>query len=134
MKIYTSYFSNHKKLSKHGIVMIGIALFPPKWFYGQSLKMLAPTYSIFNQKPFDEQRYTERFKKEVLANLDVRKVIDIIDSLGEGKDVALCCYEKPEDFCHRHIVAEWLQEQIGIEVEEFVEEQQKPQSTQMSLF
>lgn len=25
-----------------------------------------------------------------------------------NKDILLCCYEKPEDFCHRHILAEWF--------------------------
>lgn len=28
--------------------------------------------------------------------------------LSGGKDIALICYEKPTDFCHRHLVAEWL--------------------------
>ena len=25
-------------------------------------------------------------------------------------DIALVCYEKPGDFCHRHLVADWLNE------------------------
>lgn len=42
MKIYTSYFANSKKLRKEGIVVIGIALYPPKWYVGPSLKMAPP--------------------------------------------------------------------------------------------
>jgi uncharacterized protein (DUF488 family) len=33
-------------------------------------------------------------------------------------NIALVCYEKPTDFCHRHLVADWLKEH-GYECEEF---------------
>ena len=35
-----------------------------------------------------------------------------------GKDIALICYEKPSDFCHRHLVAEWLNKN-GFKCEEW---------------
>ena len=35
-----------------------------------------------------------------------------------GTEIALICYEKPENFCHRHLVAEWLQE-AGYQVQEY---------------
>ena len=38
---------------------------------------------------------------------------------GKGKDIALICYEKPGEFCHRNIVREWLKE-FGYKVEEYV--------------
>ena len=34
-------------------------------------------------------------------------------------DCVLLCYEKPGDFCHRHILANWLEENFGFKVEEF---------------
>lgn len=135
MKIYTSYFSNGKKLSAANVIMVGIALFPPKWFYGQSLKQLAPSYGIFHEN--DKERYTERFKNEVLNNIDPYWVLEVLERLAGGHDVALCCYEKPSDFCHRHIVAQWLMEKTGVEVTEFGNEPKKeevPQPQQMSLF
>ena len=135
MKIYTSYFSNGKKLSAANVMMVGIALFPPKWFYSQSLKQLAPSYGIFHEK--DENRYVERFKNEVLKNIDPYWVLEVLERMTGGRDVALCCYEKPGDFCHRHIVAQWLMENTGVEVTEFGVEPKKeevPQPQQMSLF
>ena len=36
--------------------------------------------------------------------------------------IALICYEKPTDFCHRHLVADWLNKN-GIECEEWEEMQ-----------
>ena len=116
-------------------MMVGIALFPPKWFYSQSLKQLAPSYGIFHEK--DENRYVERFKNEVLKNIDPYWVLEVLERMTGGRDVALCCYEKPGDFCHRHIVAQWLMENTGVEVTEFGVEPKKeevPQPQQMSLF
>lgn len=33
--------------------------------------------------------------------------------------ICLICYEKPSDFCHRHLVAEWLNE-CGFECREWL--------------
>lgn len=29
-------------------------------------------------------------------------------SKEDNVNIVLLCYEKPEDFCHRHLVADWL--------------------------
>jgi len=55
----------------------------------------------------------------ILAHLNADDVIRDIERISNGSDVALCCYEKPMDFCHRHILAKWLTKQTGIEVKEF---------------
>ena len=138
MKIYTSYFANGKRLSAANVLMVGVALFPPKWFFGQSLKQLAPSYSIFNEKPFNAERYTQRYRGEVLKNIDPYWVIEVLERISGGRDVALCFYEKPGDFCHRHILAQWLMESTGVEVTEFGEDEKKepeqPQPMQLNLF
>lgn len=124
MKIYTSYFANGAKLKKAGIQMIGIALFPPKWFGGSSIPYVAPTWSILHNSKGSEE-YTLRFKSEVLAKRDPQTFLKMIEAMSQGKDVALCCFEKPGDFCHRHIVAEWMKETLGIEVSEYEEKREK---------
>lgn len=43
------------------------------------------------------------------------------------------CYEKSEDFCHRHLVAEWLTG-AGFPVEEFREQEETQIWEQESLF
>lgn len=97
--------------------MIGIALYPPRWFHGQTLHSVSPTHSILHEE--SHEVYTERFKKEVLAKVAPRMFVEDIERISGGNDVALCCFEKPDDFCHRHIVAEWLNEKLGLGVEEF---------------
>lgn len=119
MKIYTSYFANKKQLVEAGIMPIGIALYPPRWFGGKSIKSVAPTHSILKDPYFTEERYTQRYREEVLANVDLQEFIEQINSLSNGQDVALCCYEKPEDFCHRHILADWINEHLRLDIQEF---------------
>jgi uncharacterized protein YeaO (DUF488 family) len=138
MKIYTSYFSNGKRLSAANVVMVGVALFPPKWFYGTSLKQVAPKYSILKDTIFTKERYTQRYRNEVLSHVDPYWVIEVLERISGGRDVALCCFEKPGDFCHRHILAQWLMENTGVEVTEFGaydnKEPEHPQPKQISLF
>ena len=118
MKIYTSYFSNGAKLAKSGIMMIGIALYPPKWFTGLSNKYVSPSWDILHNSKSKED-YVQRFNSEILAHRDPKAFLSAIEKMANGKDVALCCFEKPDDFCHRHLVAKWLNEKLGIQVEEF---------------
>ena len=99
--------------------MIGIGLYPPRWFYGISLKQVAPTKSILLAKDETQAGYIRRYKAEVLAPQDMRQFLKAVEAASGGQDVALCCYEKPEDFCHRHILADWIKEKTGVEIEEY---------------
>ena len=119
MKIYTSYFAKGKTLRAQGIKIISIALYPPPHTKFDSLLCLAPTHSILYDKYRTDERYTHRYINEVLGKIDANNIIEQISSIARGSDVALCCYEKPNEFCHRHLVAKWIQEHTGMEVEEF---------------
>ena len=118
MKLYTSYFANAKALEKANIMVIGIALYPPRWYSGPSIREVAPTYSILKMTHSDEE-YTRRYKAEILAPMNITAFIDKVRQITCGRDAALCCYEKPEEFCHRQLLAEHLRAH-GIEIEEFV--------------
>lgn len=120
MKIYTSYFANLKNLEKDDIVPIGICCYPPKWFKGPNLRAIAPSPDILEKCKSSHAEYEKRYRTEVLLLFkDANILLERISFISGGKDAALCCYEKPSDFCHRHILAKWLEEQTGIKVEEF---------------
>jgi len=134
MKIYTSYFGNSRKLKEAGIKIICVAIGKPRFFSGvpQMLNVCPTRYMISGACSHDE--YLKLYDN-ILANQDANKVIEQIKSLSNGQDVALCCYEKPGDFCHRHILAKWLTEKTGIEITEFgVVEKKEPKYEQASLF
>ena len=107
--IYTSYFAKLKKLPET-ITPISICGKAPDWYTGLQYKVLAPKYWFFQKykQDGDECFYTEQFNKEVLSLLQVNAVVDTLRSMAGTEDIALICYEKPSDFCHRHLVAKWL--------------------------
>lgn len=118
--IYTSYFAKLKKLPAD-LIPISISIYPPKGWSGLQYKKLAPSASILSdwKRDGDCKRYIDRYMNEILSKLDPIRVASDLQSLaGEGKDIVLVCYEKSEDFCHRHLVAEWLG-QHGIRCEEY---------------
>ena len=118
--IYTTYFAKLNKLPGN-IIPIAICGKSPDWYTGLEYKKLAPKYSFFAEwkKNQDNDYYIEHFNKEVLGELNVDTVAFELSSLTYGcKDIALVCYEKPDAFCHRHLVAQWLRDN-GYECEEY---------------
>lgn len=112
----TSYFSNLRNI-KHPL---SIALYPPIWYNGACFKSLAPTSDTlqkYKKGLLTPYTYTEEYTKTVLAKLDpVELYTKLVAAYTE--DVTLLCYEKPSDFCHRRLVAEWFQSALNIEVPE----------------
>lgn len=107
--LYTSYFAKLKKLPA-AIVPVAICGKAPAWYSGLQYKKLAPKYSFFSEwkRTHDNAYYIEHFNAEVLGGLDAGEVVRELSEMTGGKAVALVCYERPEGFCHRHLVADWL--------------------------
>ena len=117
--IYTSYFANLKSLP-YDIVPVSICGKAPDWYKGFQYKKLAPKYEFFIRwkDNHDNDYYTRCFNEYVLNKLDTGMVLSELKDMCSDKDIALICYEKPGDFCHRHLVADWLN-QNGIECKEY---------------
>lgn len=112
--VRTSYYSKYKE--ENGISIAG---YPPSWFKGKQYKKLAPKKWFFKKykEDGDEKFYIEKYYEEVLNKLDPKEVLqDLKDMVGN--DIVLLCWEGPGEFCHRHIVAEWLKNTLGIDVRE----------------
>lgn len=139
MKIYTSYYGGYR-----GGSGVSISLYPPKFWKEQErprIEAFCPTYAIFKNNDGSDD-YTRKFK----AHLEALgwKGIDALNKLIaqaniDGKDhIALLCYEKPDDFCHRHLVAGYLRAN-GYKVEEWVRPTKKtppvkPDPPQLVIF
>ena len=61
----------------------------------------------------NNQYYIEQYYSQVLAKLDPREVYEEL-----GTTTVLLCYEPCQEFCHRHVVAAWLELTLGITVNE----------------
>ena len=131
MKIYTSYFANSRAFSKEGVMPISIARYSPRWYQGPQFTAVAPT-SYMLSGACSHEEYLRRYD-EILGKLNPQQVVSAIENISRGRDVALCCYEKPGDFCHRHLLAEWFNKN-GYDVKEWESKEKKEQLKQLSLF
>ena len=109
--IQTSYFALYK-----GPNAVSIALKTPTW-YGlcDTYPKLFPHWSFLKQYKQDknEEAYVEQYYSKVLNKLDPQQVYEELD----GK--TLLCWEKSGEFCHRRLVAEWLEKNLGVQVPEY---------------
>ena len=59
-----------------------------------------------------KETYVERYYNETLSKLDPQKVYNDLD----GK--ILLCHEPSGEFCHRRLVARWLEDSLNVKVPE----------------
>ena len=121
MNIYTSYFANVKQLQEMGFDNLWcVAGYAPKFFHdmpnAKFYPNLAPRklwWQEWHDRKLGEDWYAQKYNETVLSKLNPEKVVE---ELGDG--AVMLCYENPKDFCHRHLIADWIVKNTGVEVEE----------------
>lgn len=119
--IKTSYFS----FAKFVVNPINISSAPKSWFKNydiKSFRKLAPPKDLvmlYKSGHLDIQEYTAIYNDKVLIQwLNGKELLDeLIQNFGNR--MTLLCWEKPSDFCHRHLVAKFLEKGTNIKVVEF---------------
>ena len=114
--MYTGYFAKLKYYQEQGLIPISICGKAPEWYNGLQYKKLAPKWSFFNEwksgsHKGDNDYYIEHFNEEVLDNLnssEIEKELKRLAKRRTSEKIILICYEKPGDFCHRHLVSDWF--------------------------
>jgi len=109
MKIIESYYENIDNLPKEYILISisGDISDEIKEKIDLWERRLAPSWSIYKEykDTGNELQYTKRFIKEIVSKIDYEEMIDSWKfRFGCNKTFVLLCYEKPEEFCHRHLV------------------------------
>lgn len=118
--LYTTYFAKLKQLPGD-IIPVSICSKAPNGYSGLQYKKLAPKWSFFSEwkKNHDNHYYVRCFNEEVLKPLDAESVLtELAAATNNSPNIALVCYERPESFCHRHLVANWFREN-GIQIKEY---------------
>ena len=112
----TSYFAKLKFIERP----VSISGRAPEFYRGPQFKILAPKlwfFQLYKEGKIGPEEYTECYNEEVLKDLDQKTIFDKLVDIYKTEDLTLLCYEKPGDFCHRHLVAKWFTE-AGYLVEE----------------
>ncbi len=106
--IFTSNFKIAGNLPQAVAISQGL----PRGWQGRRYKPLAPPWNLV--KTADPEQFVKLYRGQILNQLDARQVLQ---DLG-GDDFVMLCWEPPGEFCHRLVVAAWLQKELGIEVHE----------------
>lgn len=135
----TSYYARLKQVDQSKYTPIAISGDEGKLvgFVGRTEKRLSP-YTFFwkwketekqieedfNNNSIDQQThrqlklenqwdYIQKFYTKVLKPLNPQEVYE-----GLGENAVLLCFETPYAFCHRHLVAGWLEMSLGVQIDE----------------
>lgn len=111
----TSYFSNYKNIEKP----VSISAKPPKWYKGATYGQLAPSIQLvreYNLGHVSIYQYEDIFNEQLYRLNPEAVYSQLVQRYGEN--ATLICYEKPGDFCHRRLVALWLENKLGVKVPE----------------
>lgn len=101
------------------------ALAPGEWFR-------------FSEYKASQDKFRERYFREILSVLNPQAVYDHLHKLAGDAEPVLLCWEKdpskPDDWCHRRMVANWFHDALGVNVPEYAPEKKpKKETKQMSL-
>ena len=121
---YTSYYANYRKYK--GIYRIAISRTSPENSYDERIIQLAPTKDIladYKYNGLSEEQYTERYRDQLDNLRSCGTLDDIVKYLRRlaseiASDVVFLCYEKSDDFCHRHILADYLNKHYDFRIRE----------------
>ena len=101
---------------------ISISLYPSKNdFVKYEYKSLAPNWKLFenlNKKKITEDQFIKSYDDQ-LVSLSAEKVYEDLVNLVSGFEPIIMTSISNKKFCHRHLVAEWLENELGIIIEEY---------------
>ena len=101
--------SNLAKSAKHPDA-VAISQGVPRFYRGKRYMRLAPPRWLLKAK--DPELFDREYRKQ-LDSLDAKQVVEEL-----GSDAILLCWESFNVRCHRRLVAEWLEQELGIVVPE----------------
>ncbi len=126
-KIYTSNYARHSANPN----AIGISLIVPEWYEGTTQPNLAPTSDMVFSLKRDKKGYNQRkYVRDYIDLMHERKINPHKLVKSWEPNTILLCYETPTDFCHRRILADWIQEHTGFVIPEWQNEKELELSKQ----
>jgi len=106
----TSYFAISHNLPN----AVSVAAKSPDFYGGTEFLPLAPTWDIFSEYKHTKntELFTVRYVEEILLPLNPQEIYD------EFRYSVILCWESPGKFCHRRIIAKWLEDSLNVSIPE----------------
>lgn len=108
VNIKTSFFAGYK-----GQDGIAISRGVPKGWKGPRMMDLCPPWNMIKNHGLSQAEWEKWYRENILVWIDFDELMLMINNK------VLLCWEKPGQFCHRRIVAKWIEENTGVEVPEW---------------
>ena len=86
--------------------------------YIMSFLCVAFTKENLNKKKITEDQFIKSYEDQ-LVSLSANKVYEDLVNLVSGFEPIIMTSISKKKFCHRHLVAEWLENELGIIIEEY---------------
>lgn len=119
--IYTSYFAYDRRIPTD-VKRVSIARRSPAWWTGERWLELAPSLSLlmrYRNRIIDQTEYC-RIYIDQLNKLGVFNLaMELSKYCSIDRDLVLYCYERPDSFCHRHLLADYMSYHTGIRILEY---------------
>lgn len=121
MAYFTSYYARSRAFDPSRFLLVSISRGVPAGWFGYHVWEFAPSSSILYQyrDNLDDATYMLRYKNEVLNNRDILSILRRIQIVANGRDIVFMCFEGPDKFCHRHLLAAYLNFHYNLGVSEF---------------
>ncbi len=87
----------------------------PPFYKGPKYMPLAPSWELLKSaKTLGPEEWDSLYEQSVLGRLSAEKV-----AADLGENAVMLCWEKAGEWCHRVLVARWLERECGILVPEY---------------
>ena len=129
--IFTSYYGGHILHNRDKQLLVSVSNGKPAAFvtdlrWDQVLPDWDMLVKPYKEGRLDAEGYYALYYRSLTGNRKaVKATLDKILSMARErkKDVVLLCFERPGAFCHRHVLADWLGNELGLNVKELGEEE-----------
>lgn len=115
--VRTGYYKRIDEYRQAGFEIVSISRSEPEWAtVDRKIWELAPSRETLNNFKYNggsEEQYTREYLQQ-LEKLGYSRVVKMI--ADSGRKVILMCWESDGVFCHRHLLADWLNQKVGREI------------------
>ena len=116
----TGFFKQINEEKNNGFISISLYS-SNNDFVNHEYRSLAPNWKLYEDlksRKISEENFISNYNKQ-LDSLNPNTVFEDLNSLVSGYEPILMTDGPKKKFCHRHLVAEWLEKSLDVNIEEY---------------